>query len=755
MDKYLSEETQGLFTLATKLSAQLKHYYIGVEHIFVACVKLDRPFMAAALQIGGVSLDRVMGQLGEIMSHAPALPTQQGISLTPRLSRLIDAARQAGSGEATLALLLPLLFREGRSLPCYLIRQLEGDLEAIAAHLEASPIATSPEAQERLAQARIPALSALGRDLTRLAAEDKLDPVIGRDREIRQMAMVLARKAKNNPVLIGEAGVGKTAVAEGLALRIAAGQVPPSLRDKRIIELPISVIVAGTQYRGQFEERLNQVINEVRQNPDIILFIDELHTLIGAGGGSGVLDAANILKPALARGDLRCIGATTVEEYHRYIEPDAALERRFSPVMVRELSLEATLSVLEGRRDSYERHHGVQITSEALQTVVRLAMRHVPERRMPDKALDLLDEACARASMALYLDETQTGWLTEVDAADGSIPEVTPQDVADVLADRTGIPLAHLLANETTALANLEAVLAEEVIGQEAAIGQVVNLLRRLRSSPNGGAPRPATMIFAGPLGVGKRSLTLALATALFHNDAVVAFDLAEFKDKMDVEKMLGAPPGYIGHDRESLLSRRLRRDPYTVITLEHFDAAYPDVQELFWRGLREGWINDNQGHTIHLENAIVVILMNLAEETGGSRRPMGFAAAGHNPPLLDENTLLTQIRKQLGTELVETVDELIYFPPLDEKALTILARRGLDGLTANSVVFTENVINWLAVEATTSGTGQRALERLIRVEVAAPVQEALKATPPGIGEVLFVDYKDGQLDFSLITQPT
>ena len=746
----LSEEAQGLFALAADLSAKMKHYYVGTEHVFLACAQLDQQILSEALHAGGVSLDKVVKQLLEIMSDAPTLSTDGRMLITPRLGRLLEATR--ADGEVTLVALLPLIFREGRSLPCYLIRQMGGKPGAIALHLTTSPIAASAEVQERLAHARTPALSALGRDVTQLAAEGKIDPVIGRDREIRQVALVLARKTKNNPVLIGEAGVGKTAVVEGLALRVAAGQVPPSLRDKRIIELPLSVVVAGTQYRGQFEERLNRVVDEVRQNPEIILFIDEVHTLVGAGSASGSLDAANILKPALARGELRCIGATTVEEYHRYIEPDAALERRFSPVMVRELSLEDTLTVLEGRQEGYESHHCVRITPEAIEGSVHLAVRHVPDRRMPDKALDLLDEACSRASMARYLDEDMTGWLSESEAKDVSPPEVTVRDVAGVLADRTGLPLEHLLRDETTALEGLEAVLAEAAIGQEEAMRQVVGLLRRLRSAPDMAEARPASFVFAGLVGSGKRALALALAGALFRDDAVVSFDLAEYRDKIDVEKLLGAPPGYIGHDRESLLSRRLRRDPYAVVTLEHFDAAYPDVQDMFLRGLVEGRINDNQGRTVHLENAVFVILADLDAGANGGRRAIGFVAAD---PSYDEDTVLVQVREMLGQEVIEAVQQVVYFPPLDQMALATLAQRGMDRLAANyPVVFDADVAAWLAEEAARAGTGRQAMERLIRAQVAGPLHEALVATPPGAGEVLFVDRTDGELTFTVVTQP-
>ena len=750
----LSDETEGLFTLAANVSAQMSHYYIGVEHVILACAKLDRRTLSDAFRAGGVSLDQVVEQLLKTMSESPSLDTDGRMLITPRLGQLLDAVR--ANGKVELAALLSLIFREGGSLPCHLIRQMGGNLEAIAAHLQASPIAASAEVQEQLAHARTPALSAVGRDITQLATEGKIDPVIGRDREIRQVTLVLARKTKNNPVLIGEAGVGKTAIVEGLALQVAAGRVPPSLRGKRIIELPLSAIVAGTQYRGQFEERLNQIAAEVRQNPDIILFIDELHTLVGAGSSSGTLDAANILKPALARGDLRCIGATTIDEYHRRIEPDAALERRFSPVMVRELSAQDTRFVLEGRRASYEDHHHVRIAPEAIEAAVRLAARHVPDRRMPDKALDLLDEACARATMDRYLDTDSAVWLAEPKTGEDATPEVTARDVAGVLADRSGLPLERLLQDETHALEDLKLALADAAIGQEEAVRRIVDQLHRLQSISDTAAGRPASFVFAGPVGSGKRALALALAHALFHDDVVVTFDLAEFRDKIDVEKLLGAPPGYIGYDRESLLSRRLRRDPYAIVTLEHFDAGHPDVQDLLLRGLVEGRIDDNQGYTVHLENAVIVILVDLGEETEGGRPPIGFAAFQPTSPASDMNRIIAQARKMLGQQVVDAAHQIIPFLPLDETALATLARHGLDQLAAanGQIVFDESVAVWLAVEAAKVGTGRRALERLIRERVAAPAREALAATPPGENQVVFVERADEGLTFNKVTRP-
>ncbi len=752
MAENLSSDTKGLFTLAADISAQIKHHYIGVEHIFLACAKLDRPMLDKALQAGNVSLSKVIDKLLDIMSDAPTLPANSDMLITPRLSQLMDAATNDEDG-VTMKMLVPLLFREGGSLPCYLIRQANGNLEQIAAYLDETPLTTSADAQKQLARVRNPVLTALGRDITQLASEGKIDAVIGREREIHQVALVLARKSKNNPVLIGEAGVGKTAVVEGLALRISAGRVPPSLRGKQIIEIPLSMLVAGTQFRGQFEERLNQLVDEVQQSDHVILFIDELHTLVGTGGGSGTLDAANMLKPALARGDLRCIGATTLEEYHRYIEPDAALERRFSPVRVRELSPEDSMAVLEGRRESYEKHHGVTVTDETIKAVVRLAIKHIPDRHMPDKALDLLDEACAQSSMARYGNGSDGEWLSEAEVDDNTPPQVTPKDVAMVLADRTGLPLDQLLQDDVTSLANLEVVLSDEAIGQAEACHNIAMLFRSRQQAADN---KPTCFIFAGPIGSGKRAVAFALATALFREEAVVSFDLSEYRDKMDMEKLLGAPPGYIGHNRESLLSRRLRRDPYSVILLEHFDNAYDDMKELFLRGLREGHLNDNQGHTVHLENAVVVIVVDTDEEP----RKLGFSAAKSAETPHDKNQANNQIQKLLGKEVIEAIHQLIYFAPLDKTALLKLAQRGLKRLsdgqaTPTGLVFDEEIAMWLAEETLATGGGRKTLERLLYTKVAQPLRDSLNSTPPDKDEVLFVSHDGNQVTFNIIKRPS
>ncbi len=752
-----SNETQALFTLAADISAQIKHHYIGAEHIFLACAKLDRPTMTNALQAGDIVLNKIIDKLLDIMSDAPTLPASSEMLITPRLSQLLDAA-QSDDGSITLEVVIPLLFREGGSLPCYLIRQMEGNLEAIAIFLDANHLATSADAQKHLAKVRNPVLTALGRDITQLAAEGKIDPVIGREREIRQVALVLARKSKNNPVLIGEAGVGKTAVVEALALQIISGSVPPSLRGKQIIEIPLSMLVAGTQYRGQFEERLNQLVEEVQQNDNVILFIDELHTLVGTGGGSGTLDAANILKPALARGDLRCIGATTLEEYHRFIEPDAALERRFSPVRVRELSAADTIAVLEGRRESFEKHHGVILTREAIELIVRLAMRHIPDRRMPDKALDLLDEACAQSSMARYLGDGVDGkWLSEADVDDNNPPQVTAKDVAFVLAERVGLSPEQLIQDDTTSLVELESILIKEAIGQAEACHQIASLLRSLQHAPE---PKPISMIFAGPIGSGKRAVMVGLAMALFRDEAVVSFDMAEYRDKMDMEKLLGAPPGYIGHNRESLLSRRLRRDPYSVILLEHFDNGYDDIRELFLRGLTEGYINDNQGHTIHLENGVVVIMVDTDDE---EHRKLGFGVAKSTEQPSDKSHVTAQIQKLVGKEVVDLVHQTIIFAPLDKNDLIKLAQRGLqrlaessfDKIGKESMVFDEEIAIWLAEETLSIGSGRKTLERLLRTKIANPLRDALNNALPRADEVLFVSREDNQVTFNVVKRPS
>ncbi len=756
MSDGLSEEVQGLINLAANISVQIKQYYIGVEHILLACDQLDRDTLGAALRNGGITPNSLMRDLLNFMREQPSVVNAKGrVFITPRLGNILESLKGIGE-EVTLETLTPQIFREGRSLPCYVIQHMDGDLEAIAAHLETTPLGASVGVQEQLAHARTPMLNTLGRDITKLAAKGKIDPIIGRNREIRQLAMVLTRKSKNNPVLIGEAGVGKTAVAEGLGLYIASGKVPPSLRGRRIVELPLSAIVAGTQYRGQFEERLNRVVDEVQQNPEIILFIDELHTLVGTGSGGNTLDAANILKPALARGDLRCIGATTTEEYHRIIEPDAALERRFSPVMIRELSLEDTEEVLTGRQAGYELHHSVVISPEAITAAIRLAARHVPDRHMPDKALDLLDEACARTSMARYLDDDTGGWLLETESEDsGDLPEVTVKDVVSVLADRTGLPLAYLLQDEGALLANLEAALHTEVAGQKEAIDEIMTLLRFRQEAEAVDDFVPTSFVFAGSVGVGKRTAALVFAEKLFRDEALVSFNLAEFRDKIDEEKLLGAPPGYIGYDRESLLSQRLRREPYAVVLLEQFDEAHPDVQDIFIRGLQQGQITDNQGRIVHLKNSIIIVVVDV-DKTAYGQRALGFSSDTQPSSQDIKEKMFAQVNRLLGEPLVEAVQKIIWFSALDEPTLATLAQNGLDQLKAitDSVVFAQEVAGWLAVQAVEIGKGRQSLTQLLRSKVAGPVQTAMMETPPSQGNVLLVDVDDGELVMNIVPGP-
>jgi ATP-dependent Clp protease ATP-binding subunit ClpC len=747
----LSSEMQGLFMLAAEISARFKHYYVGVEHIVLAYAQLDEETLAGALEAGGVSVKQWSERLVKFMAEAPTLPSEGRMVLTPRLGRLIEAVRREGPQASEK--LLPLMFREGKSLPCRLVLEMGGDLNAIADHLEESPIGASAKAQERLAHARTPSLNALGRDVTRLAQEGKIDPVVGREREIRQVALVLTRKTKNNPVLIGEAGVGKTAVVEGLACRIAAGQVPPGLRDKRIVELPLSVVLAGTQYRGQFEERLTRIVDEARGNPEIILFIDELHTLIGTGSGGGTLDAANILKPALARGDLRCIGATTITEYNRHIEKDAALERRFTPVTVRELSSEATIAVLEGRRSGYEAHHGVSVSREAIETAVRLAARYMPNRRMPDKALDLLDEACARANIASFFTGDATQWGLEPQARGDEPRIVSARDVADVLADRMGLPVERLLEGGIVAVAGLEDALRDVAVGQEDAVRRVVATLRREKRVETA---RPVSFIFAGPTGSGKRALARGLANALFGEEMVVSFDLAEFTDKIDVEKLLGAPPAYIGHETESLLSQRLRREPYAVVVLEHFGLGYSGVQDLFLRAISEGQVSDNQGRTIHFRNFVLIVAADL---DAPGRPGLGFAppARGVVDDEAHETAIKRQLRDLFSQSIVDAVDAVVLFDLLDQAALQTLAEQGLERLAAEvgRVVFESEVTVWLATEAASLGTGRQALERLIETEVADVLHERLAVQPLGGDETLVVSREEGKLTLVSITGVT
>jgi ATP-dependent Clp protease ATP-binding subunit ClpC len=605
-----------------------------------------------------------------------------------------------------------------------------------------------------------PTIDQYGHDLTAMAREDRVDPVVGRDQEIEQTVEVLSRRTKNNPVLIGEPGVGKTAIVEGLAQRIVEGDVPDTLRDKRLVQLDLAGMVAGTRYRGDFEERLKKVIDEIRAHSDeLIIFIDELHTVVGAGGAEGAMSAGNMLKPALARGELHIVGATTIDEYRKDVEKDAALERRFQPILVPEPSVDGTIEILRGLRDRYEAHHQVRFTNEALVAAAELADRYVTDRFLPDKAIDLVDQAGARVRLRtktpardrrererrlerlrLEKDEavaaedyaraaTLRDEIAELapstdgagSAAGTTVPEVTPADIAEVVSRATGIPVSQLTEEEKERLLRLEEHLHRRVVGQEEAVTVVAEAVRRSRAGL-GDPGRPiGSFLFLGPTGVGKTELARALAEALFGaEDRMIRIDMSEFQERHTVSRLVGAPPGYVGYEEAGQLTEAVRRTPYAVLLLDEIEKASPDVFNILLQVLDDGRLTDGQGRTVDFKNTVVIMTSNLGSDLI-SRRALGF---GGNEGESVRDRVMTRLRESFRPEFLNRVDEIIVFRQLDEAQLRQITSLLLEETTrrlhaqAITVDFTDEAVDWLARRGFQPEFGARPLRRTIQREV-------------------------------------
>ncbi|ELZ1602987.1 ATP-dependent Clp protease ATP-binding subunit [Listeria monocytogenes] len=795
-----TQRAQKVLALSQEEAMRLNHSNLGTEHILLGLVREGEGIAAKALYELGISSEKVQQEVEGLIGHGEKAVTT--IQYTPRAKKVIelsmDEARKLGHTYVGTEHILLGLIREGEGVAARVLSNLGISLnKARQQVLQLLGGGDATGAGRQTNTQATPTLDSLARDLTVIAREDNLDPVIGRSKEIQRVIEVLSRRTKNNPVLIGEPGVGKTAIAEGLAQQIVRNEVPETLRGKRVMTLDMGTVVAGTKYRGEFEDRLKKVMDEIRQAGNVILFIDELHTLIGAGGAEGAIDASNILKPPLARGELQCIGATTLDEYRKYIEKDAALERRFQPIKVDEPTVEESIQILHGLRDRYEAHHRVAITDEALEAAVRLSDRYISDRFLPDKAIDVIDESGSKVRLKSFttpknvkemennlsdlkkekdaavqgqefekaaslrdkeqklkksLEETKANWQ-EKQGLDHS--EVTEDIVAEVVASWTGIPVAKLAETETNKLLNMEKLLHERVIGQDAAVKAVSLAVRRARAGLKDPKRPIGSFIFLGPTGVGKTELARALAESMFGDeDSMIRIDMSEYMEKFSTARLVGAPPGYVGYEEGGQLTEKVRQKPYSVVLLDEIEKAHPDVFNMLLQVLDDGRLTDSKGRVVDFRNTVIIMTSNIGAQEMKQDKSMGFNVTD---PLKDhkamEHRVLQGLKQAFRPEFINRIDETIVFHSLQEKELkqivTLLTAQLTKRLAERDihVKLTEGAKSKIAKDGYDPEYGARPLKRAIQKEVEDMLSEELLRGNIKVGDYVEIGVKDGKLE--------
>ncbi|MDD5155691.1 MAG: ATP-dependent Clp protease ATP-binding subunit [Candidatus Omnitrophica bacterium] len=714
-----TERARKVIILAKEEARRFNHDYIGTEHILLGLIREGEGVAAAVLQKMGVSLENIRLEVEKLVQPGPATQIMGDIPFTPRAKKALELAaeeaRALGHNYIGTEHLLLGLIREGEGVASQVLLNLGLDLDRVRNEvMEILGSALPGFGQPHQAKTKTPALDAFGRDLTALSRENKLDPVIDRIAEIERVIQILSRRTKNNPVLLGEAGVGKTAIVEGLAQLIIAGNVPEVLRGKRIVGLDLALMVAGTKYRGQFEERIKAVMEEIKRSQDIIIFIDELHTLVGAGAAEGAIDASNILKPALSRGEMQCIGATTLDEYRKYIEKDAALERRFQTIMVEPPSVDQTIDILKGLRDKYEAHHRVVFKDEALEAAAKLSERYISGRFLPDKAIDLIDEAGSRARLNVLivppdiktLEEKVESLRKEKEAfiksqdfekaaslrdqeriarqeleqlnqnwaqtKDKTRPEVGEEEIAKIVAQWTGIPIFRLEEKESEKLLKIEDELHKRVVGQDEAISTIAHAIRRSRAGIKDPRRPIGSFIFLGPTGVGKTLLARALAEFMFGDeDALIQLDMSEYMEKFNVSRLIGAPPGYVGYEEGGQLTEKVRRRPYSVILLDEIEKAHPDVFNLLLQVFEDGRLTDSFARKVDFRNAIMIMTSNVGAELIRKAGSLGFKTQKEEITYQEmKERLLEEVKRTFKPEFLNRIDDIIVFRPLVKEDL-------------------------------------------------------------------------------------
>ncbi|HPF88843.1 MAG TPA: ATP-dependent Clp protease ATP-binding subunit [Candidatus Limiplasma sp.] len=800
-----TQRAQQAIAYAQQASVALKQQYVGTEHILLGLLKSPDPTMAKLLP-KQVTYDAVMERVRDL---GEGNATTRGImELTPRSKKLLEGSiiqskrfnhAFVGTEHFWLA-----LFREDESVAMTILHDMDVDTEAIAQALtrilqsdDVNPELNPPKAKEK--EEKESALEKYCRDLTQAARDGELDPVVGRTGEMERLIQILSRRTKNNPVLVGEPGVGKSAVVEGLTMLIASGKAPETVSDKRILSLDLGSMIAGSKYRGEFEERLKDTLKEIKKEGNIIIFIDEFHTLVGAGKAEGSIDAANILKPALARSELQCIGATTIEDYRKYIEKDPALERRFQPVKVFEPSTDETLAILEGLRERYEKHHQVKITDEALRASVLLSDRYISDRHLPDKAIDLMDEAGSRVRLKRYkktpkvqemeehlkqlknelkdanfnedfdrakeleeriqqfedtIDKKRQEWQARRAKMYSSVKEA---DIAQIVSSWTGIPVEKMTESESKRLLHMEETLHQRVIGQEEAISAVSRALRRARAGLHDPKRPIGSFIFLGPTGVGKTELCRALGEAMFGDEnAVIRIDMSEYMEKHSVSRLVGSPPGYVGFEEGGQLTQKVRQKPYSVILFDEVEKAHPDVFNILLQIMEDGRLTDSDGRVVNFKNTIVVMTSNAGAHTIIGKQSLGFGGAIETVRDYEKmkERIMAEVKDVFRPEFINRVDELIVFHALEPDDIEKIAALMLSNVAKRleeqnmSLIYDDDVVHLLASEGFDVNYGARPLRRTIQRIVEDQLSEEIICGNIALGDLVHLYVKDGKLAF-------
>ncbi|TYS84321.1 ATP-dependent protease ATP-binding subunit ClpC [Rossellomorea aquimaris] len=794
-----TERAQKVLALAQEEAIRLAHSNIGTEHILLGLVREGEGIAAKALTALGLSPEKIQKEVEGLIGKGTE--KSQTIHYTPRAKKVIelsmDEARKLGHSYVGTEHILLGLIREGEGVAARVLGNLGVSLNK--ARQQVLQLLGSNDSSNHQgggnANANTPTLDGLARDLTAIAREGSLDPVIGRSKEIQRVIEVLSRRTKNNPVLIGEPGVGKTAIAEGLAQQIIANEVPEILRDKRVMTLDMGTVVAGTKYRGEFEDRLKKVMDEIRQAGNIILFIDELHTLIGAGGAEGAIDASNILKPSLARGELQCIGATTLDEYRKYIEKDAALERRFQPIQVNEPTAEESIQILKGLRDRYEAHHRVSITDEAIDAAVKFSDRYISDRFLPDKAIDLIDEAGSKVRLRSYttppnlkeleakleeirkekdaavqsqefekaaslrdseqklreeLEETKNTWKEKQGQEN---TEVTVEDIAKVVSNWTGVPVSKLAQTETDRLLKLEEILHSRVIGQSEAVVAVSKAVRRARAGLKDPKRPIGSFIFLGPTGVGKTELARALAESMFGDeDAMIRIDMSEYMEKHSTSRLVGSPPGYVGYEEGGQLTEKVRRKPYSVVLLDEIEKAHPDVFNILLQVLEDGRLTDSKGRTVDFRNTVLIMTSNVGAQSLKSNKYVGFNIQDGKQDYKDmKGKVMEELKRAFRPEFLNRIDEIIVFHSLEKDHLKEIVTLMSNQLTTRlkeqdiHLELSAAAKEKIADEGFDPEYGARPLRRAIQKHVEDKLSEELLRGKVLTGQNILIDVEDSE----------